>query len=128
MLQNGVRMFGRRSRVYSSLCDIFHVMLLQAMPASLRALQAFGVSVEVLARLTALESLKLEDIVGDAVETTCGLSVLQRLTRLHLGDAEDAELRTFGAAPASARFAWAVRQCWCLELHVVYCLGSSRHC
>jgi hypothetical protein len=65
------------------------IALLQALPASLRVLRTCTAPVEVLALLTALESLTLEDTISDAEEATCSLSVLQRLTRLHLGRAED---------------------------------------
>ena len=124
-----VRMFGRRSRVHWSLCDTFHVMLLQVMLASLRVLQAFRVPVEVLARLTALESLTLEDTVGNAAEAACGLSVLQRLTRLHLGHAQDAQLRIFAGCTGLRTLSLggaSMLVTWSCTL--VYCLGSSRHC
>ena len=49
---------------------------------------------DVLAQLTALECLTLEDTISDAEEATCSLSALQRLTQLHLGRAEDFELDT----------------------------------
>jgi hypothetical protein len=70
------------------------IVLLQALPASLRVLLAFSAPVGVLAQLTALESLTLEDTFSNAGEAACSLSALQGLTRLHLGRAEDAEMDT----------------------------------
>ena len=67
-------------------------VLLQALPASLRVLQAFRVPLDVLAQLTALESLTLEDSVSNVTGAACSLSVLQRLTRLQWGCAKHAEL------------------------------------
>lgn len=73
------------------------MVLLQALPASLRVLLAFSAPVDVLAQLTALESLTLEDTISDAGEAASSLSALQQLTRLHLGRAEDAEMDTIRA-------------------------------
>ena len=69
--------------------------LVQALPTSLRVLQAYQVPAEVLMQLTALERLRVEEIGSRAGGPTCilsRLSALQRLTQLHLSCAGDEHL------------------------------------
>ena len=68
------------------------LVLLQALPASLRVLHASTAPAELLARLTVLESLTLDDTISQVAAATCSFSALQRLTMLQLGRAHDAEL------------------------------------
>ena len=82
--------------MHASCLDTFMV-LLQALPASLRVLHASTAPVELLAQLTALESLTLENRFSHAASATCSLSMLQRLTMLQLGRAKAAELDMIGA-------------------------------
>jgi hypothetical protein len=55
-------------------------MPLQALPASLRVLQASRVPVHVLPQLTALETLEFEDMFSHAARPTCSLSILPTTT------------------------------------------------
>jgi hypothetical protein len=106
------------------------MVLPQALPASLRVLQAFRVPVDVLARLTALESLTLDDTIGGAAEAGCGLSALQQLTRLRLGGAADAEMRLIDGCTGLRTLCLRSARLPRLELHVsyVHCPASSMHC
>jgi hypothetical protein len=70
--------------------------LAQALPPSLRGLEAFSVPVKVLARLTALERLSLHEMRGCS-QTTVGLSALQRLTHLRLREPEIADLQAIAS-------------------------------
>lgn len=72
------------------------VVLVQALPASLQVLQAARVPVILLAQLTALEFLTLEDTISHAAAATCSLSVLGRLTMLQMGRSRNAELDMIG--------------------------------
>jgi hypothetical protein len=69
--------------MHASRRDSF-LVLLQALPASLRVLHASTAPVELLLQLTALEALTLDE-KEDAAPVTCRLSALQRLTMLQLG-------------------------------------------
>lgn len=67
----------------------------QALPSSLRVLEAFLVPAESLVRLTALERLSLDSMMRSAGQPTRSLSALQRLTPLHLNYAADQHLLAF---------------------------------
>ena len=67
----------------------------QALPSSLRVLEAYLVPAKVLAELTALERLSLDSMIRSVGRPTCSLSTLQRLTLLHFNYAEDEDLLAF---------------------------------
>lgn len=64
----------------------------QALPKSLRILEAFRVPREVLLQLTALERLSLDFMLISTGQPTCSLSALQRLTSLDLHYVREDEL------------------------------------
>lgn len=71
------------------------ITLVQALPTSLRVLEAHQVPAEVLMQLTALERLRVEEIgsrAGGSTYILSRLSALQRLTQLHLSRAGDEDL------------------------------------
>ena len=80
--------------MHASRRDSF-LVLLQALPASLRVLHASTAPAELLSQLTALEALTLDE--EDAAAVTCRWSALQRLTMLQLGHwVGEAELPMIG--------------------------------
>lgn len=64
----------------------------QALPNSLRVLEAFRVPAGVMTQLTLLESLSLDSMFSIEGQPACSLSFLQRLTCLHLNYALDEDL------------------------------------
>jgi hypothetical protein len=69
-----------------------HQPAAQALPTSLRGLEAISVPVTVVALLTALERLSLHEMCG-CTQTTPSLSALQRLTQLRLKRAGNVQLQ-----------------------------------
>jgi hypothetical protein len=71
----------------------------QALPCSLRVLEAFCVHTEVLMQLTALERLTLASMLGTTERPTCSLSALRRLTFLDLQFVNEEDLHVAAGCP-----------------------------